>query len=295
LGRGLESLLPSRPNANAAASQAPAPARAPVRDNEIGFIPLNQIAGPNPNQPRRTFDAAALAELTESIRAQGVLQPIIVRQTAGGGYTLVAGERRFRAARAAGLEKIPALISNYGDAKAAEVALVENIQREDLNPIEQARAYQTLRRQFNLNQEEIAQKTGKDRATVANAMRLLSLEEPVIEMLERGELSPGHARPLVGLPAGRQFPLAQKIVAGHWTVRQVEQHVSGATGDDAKPEAAPKPPRDPNIRDAEEQLARALGARVLIKSKRKNRGTIEITYNDLEEFQRLYERLLPPA
>ena len=281
LGRGIEALLPP----------AAVPARVTAGD-AVALLALTQIQ-PNPHQPRRHFDPEALAELAASIRAQGVLQPVLVRPV-GGGFELIAGERRFRAAHLAGLEKIPALVRTFSDERTMAVALIENLQREDLDPVEEARAFQELSQRFRLTQEQIAEQTGKERTTISNCLRLLRLDADVLELLQSRRLAPGQARPLIGLEAAVQVDLARRIVEENWTARRVEDHVA-AMGRPAPPKPAP-PPRDPNERDAEEQLARALGAKVAIKprGRKRQQGVIEIQYFDLDDFQRLYEHLCPP-
>lgn len=280
LGRGLDSLLKTRP-ANARAEEKSA---AKTTEPGVEQIPLAQIR-PNPLQPRRHFDEAALAELTESIRAQGILQPILLRP-AKGGYELVAGERRFRAAQRAGLKAIPALVRVVTDEKALELAIIENLQRDDLNPIEQARAFQELASRFSLTQEQIAQRTGKERSSISNFLRLLKLHSEVQELVVEGSLSMGHARALLSLDAESQRVFASRILEFGWSVRQVEEKVAAVQKPPAPP-AAPKP-RDPNVRAAEDGIARILGTRVHIRD-RKNRGTIEIEYKGLEEFQRIFD------
>lgn len=279
LGRGLEALLPHP------ALKPPAPADSAAG---VALLPVEQIQ-PNPFQPRRHFDPAALAELAASIKAQGVLQPVLVRP-AGSGYELVAGERRLRAAALAGLTHLPALIRPLGDESALQMAIVENLQRADLNPVEEAAAFQELAQRFRLTQEQIAQRSGKDRATVANSLRLLRLEPSVLEQVRAGALTPGQVRPLLALELDWQRALAEKIVAEGWSARQVEQRVARHL--QPPPPRAAAPDRDPNEREAELQLARALGAKVSIRPRARNRGLIEIAYHDLEEFQRLFDRLV---
>jgi ParB family chromosome partitioning protein len=245
---------------------------------------------PNPYQPRRHFDQASLEELADSIRTQGVLQPILLRRS-DSAFELIAGERRLRAALLAGLRTVPAIVREVNEQKALELAIIENLQREDLNPIEQARAFAQLSDEFQLTQEQIALRTGKDRATVANFVRLLKLDEAVQAMVEAGSLSMGHARALIPLDLGLQRNLAQRVVENGWSVRNVEEFISRT----ARPQPVKKvEERDPNVRAAEEQLARSLGAKVRIRD-RKNRGTIEIEYSSIDEFQRIYELFVPTA
>lgn len=282
LGRGLDALLPQ-----ATAPQPAAAAAAPAA-GAVALLSISSIQ-PSPFQPRRHFDEAQLEELAASIRAQGLLQPVVVRP-AGDGYELIVGERRLRAAQIAGLDTIPALVRTPGDQQSLEMAIIENLQRADLNPLEQAEAFARLANEFHLTQEQIGQKTGKDRASVANFLRLLRLEPVVRELIRHGQLSFGQARPLIGLDPYQQKKLAERIVAEAWSARRVEEHVNGLGR--PKPEAKPAAPRDPNLRAAEDDLARALGARVEIVPGRGKAGRITVAYNDLEEFQRLYDRLM---
>jgi len=283
LGRGLEALLKPPGPLSPTPPTASRPAEAGVRMVAIREIQVN------PQQPRQHFDSAALEELAQSIREQGVLQPLLVRP-AGTGLQLIAGERRWRAAQLAGLAEVPVLVRPLNDERALEVAIIENLQREDLNPIEQARAFQQLSSRFALTQEQIAQRTGKERASVANFMRLLKLDPEVQALVENSALTMGHARALLGLEAIEQRALAATIQKLGLNVRQVEERVAAAQRRPNTTEAKPAPPRDPNVRAAEEDLQHLLGTKVRIKD-RKNRGTIEIDYVGLEEFQRIFERL----
>ncbi|MGH9479831.1 MAG: ParB/RepB/Spo0J family partition protein [Terriglobales bacterium] len=279
LGRGLDALLA----APASTAQAPWPV-------DVLNLRLADIQ-PNPFQPRRNFDPDALAELANSIRSHGVLQPIIVRSLPGTKYQLIAGERRLRAARAAGLDTIPALVRHYGDQRAMEIAIIENLQRSDLNPIELAEGLAQLAEQFHLTQDAIAQQTGKERSTIANALRLLRLDSEVLELVRSGTLSAGQARPLVSLDAARQRALARRIRDEGWSARKIEAHLAHAAPPPDRP-ALPAPPRDANIRDAEEQLTRCLGTKVAVRANKRHRGTIAIAFSGLEEFQRLYDLML---
>jgi len=287
LGRGLEALLGTPRPAAAAPAPAPKPAGP---EGELRLVPIDQVQ-PNPFQPRRHFDPAALEELAASIRAQGVLQPLLVRPV-GSTYELIAGERRLRAATAAGLSQVPVVVRPFNDETSLAVAIIENLQRADLNPIEQAQAFHELAQRFRLTQEQIAQRTGKDRATIANFLRLLRLDPEVIEMLRQGQLTPGHARPLLALDPEHQRKLALQIIEQAWSARRVEQHLAKLQS--PPPPAAPAPPRDPNEREAELQLARALGAKTELKTSSSHRGTITIHFHGLDDFQRLYDRLVTP-
>jgi ParB family transcriptional regulator, chromosome partitioning protein len=274
LGRGLGALLSTTPG----------------EEEAIAEIAIDQIEV-NPNQPRKLFDSKALEELTASIRATGVIQPIVVRRH-GDGYQLIAGERRWRAARRAGLERIPAVVRDATDAQSLEIALVENLLREDLNPIEEAEAYQKLLAQFGWTQEELAQRVGRDRSSIANALRLLRLPEPIQADLRGGRLTMGHALVLLSLTSeADQLRLRDEIFAHSWTVRAAEQ---SARAVDAARGAVrrPKPPRrrSPELAAVETSLQRALQTRVRVRGTERA-GTIEIAYGGPEELERLVELL----
>jgi ParB family chromosome partitioning protein len=249
-------------------------------------ITLDDIE-PNPHQPREDFDEAKLAELVSSIKANGVLQPIIVRQV-GSKYQIIAGERRWRAARLADMRNIPAIIRDATDQEMLKIALVENIQRQDLNPIEEAGAYKSLISQYDLTQDTLAMYIGKDRSTISNTMRLLTLPQEVQEHVSRGTLSMGHARALLSLgDPSTQVDLCNRIAKEGLSVRQVERIVKGRT----RPHVANPPEKDPNVRAVEEDLQRALGAKVRIRGIAKG-GRIEIEYYSPGERDALITRLL---
>lgn len=262
---------------------------APVADLGVREVPVARCA-PNPYQPRERFDADAERELTASVRERGVLQPILVTPDGEVGYRIVAGERRWRAARAAGLETIPAVVRKLEPHEMVEVALIENLQREDLNAIEEAHGYRELVNDFGLTQAEVAERVGKDRSTVANALRLLELPQQVQDMVESGDLTMGHARALLGLPnAAEQVRLAREVPSKGLSVRQVEAAVRRA-----RPGGARRPSRpmaSPQVRAVEQDLQRALGTRVRIVEAKKGAGRIEIVYHSGEEFERLRARL----
>jgi len=283
LGRGLSALIPNTP--------PPSP-REPVVAERAHPAELDiDLLVPNPRQPRQHIDDARLEELAQSIRANGIIQPIVVRK-AGGQYEIVAGERRWRASQRAGLLKVPVAVRDVPDDKLLEVALIENIQRENLTPIEEAQAYRRLTDELHLSQEAIAVQVGKDRATVANYMRLLRLPAEVRAALNEGTLAMGHARALLALTdETAQRRVGRDVIARGLSVRETEALVrresETATGDRAKPE----PPRaDANTRAAEDQLKLALGTRVRIVRKRHG-GRIEIDFVREDELQRIFELL----
>jgi ParB family chromosome partitioning protein len=268
LGRGLGALIPGDYDHEEAS----------VADNNPHLVPVAAIQ-PNRLQPRQNFDESAIAELTESIRQKGILQPLLVRRAANG-FELIAGERRFRAALHAGLAEVPVIVRDVDDTEALELALIENIQRENLNPLEEARAYRRLIDEFRLTQEQIATRVGKDRSTVANTMRLLQLPDEIKAEIETGNLSAGHARALIALQSDiAKIQLAREIVTKQLTVRQAEQM--------AKTGSAP----DVERRAVEERLTQLLGTRVRIAIRKSGAGKIEIEYYSLDELNGLITRL----
>ncbi len=282
LGRGLSALLPERP-------QPPAPE--PSGD-AIAEIPIDAIA-PNPLQPRHVFEPEKLAELAQSIRANGIIQPLIVRRAGPDRYELVAGERRWRAARMAGLDTVPALVQELADERLLEITLVENIQREDLNPIELAQAFHRMGQELGLSHEEIGRRTGKDRSTVTNTLRLLRLPEPVQVLLAERRLSMGHARALLALPtAEEQIDLAEKAAKHGLSVRRVERLVQKLVQPPDEEQDRKEKRQDPNVRAAAEEMERALGTRVRIVEKSPQRGRIEIEYYSQEELDRIYNQIV---
>jgi ParB family chromosome partitioning protein len=282
LGKGLDSLLPRT---------QPHPVAAPV-ESEGGRpreIPLDHIE-PNPFQTRTHVDQAQLAELAASITANGVVQPILVRPLANGRFQLIAGERRWRASQLSGKKTIPAILRQVSDEQAMEITIVENLQRADLNPMEQARAFERLSREFHMTQEQMAQRTGKDRATVANFLRLLKLPAVVQGKVETGELSFGHARALLALDSEAIEKAAQRVAALSLSVRQTESYVQGLLNPEksGRKTQKPEPQIDPNVRDAQERLQRVLGLKVMIEDKS---GRVIIEYGRLEDFDTLLEQL----
>lgn len=287
LGRGLDSLLPGKPVVVPQVAPVPAQPQTPA---EIAI----DLIDPNPYQTRRKIHEDSLNELAESIRASGVVQPVVLRSAPNGRYQLVAGERRWLASQRAGKTTIPAVVRQISNEQAMEITIVENLQREDLNPIEQARAFERLSREFGLTQEQIASRTGKDRASIANFIRLLKLPHTVQEALETGTLSFGHGKALVSL-AG--FPdhlekATHEVLQKQLSVRQTEELVSRLLNPDTA-ENKPQPAAqviDPNVREAQRSLERSLGVKVEIQD-RKGRGKIILKYSSLEDFDRIVEAL----
>jgi ParB family chromosome partitioning protein len=287
LGKGLQALLPRRDAARVPSAPAPAAVSQP---SGVQAIPLAQIR-PNPNQPRREFDEQALLELAQSIEREGVIQPIIVRRTAPDEYQIIAGERRWRAASIAGLTEVLVIVRDADDQKVLELAIVENIQREDLNPIELAVAFERMASELSLSHEEIGQKTGKDRVTVTNSIRLLQLPLPIQELVSAKKLTPGHARALLKVPSEEaQSKMAEKCISEGWSVRQIEEFTKPTQepGDEIVPRKATPKPVDPNVRAAITELERALATRVRITEKRKGKGVIELEYYSDEDLDRIY-------
>ena len=283
LGRGLSALIPAAPASQPRAVAAPEAAPGRPSGGET-LLPLSLIDA-NPGQPRTTIRGEALEQLARSIEESGVVQPILVRPAANGRYQIIAGERRFRAAQKLGLATIPATVRSVPDERVLEFALVENIQREELTPIEEAQALRRLQDELGLTQEALSTKVGKDRATVANTMRLLRLPAEVRDDLHRGALSAGHARALLSLEdAGQVRDLAAEIVKRGLSVRQVEARVQALK----KPKGAAAARKvDANTRAAEEKLRQRLGTRVEILRKR-GRGEIRVAFDSESELNRLY-------
>ncbi len=272
LGRGLSALIPE-----------PEPARAPAAPAEVPISALE----PNPYQPRGAMDPARLAELAASIRESGIVQPILVRRR-GDRFQIVAGERRFRAAEAVGLETVPVTVRDVADEHLLEVALVENIQREELNPIEEAQAYQRLQEEFSLTQEDIARRVGRDRTTVANTLRLLRLPRDLREMVAAARLDAGHARALLALErAEDQLALGREAARRGLSVREVERRVAQMR---APKGVGGRPRKDPNTRAAEERLRAALGTRVEIARRGKG-GVLRVAFTSEAELNRLFDLL----
>jgi ParB family chromosome partitioning protein len=279
LGKGLAALLAPRP--------APQISQAP------SSLPIDEIA-PNPDQPRTVFQSDRLDELASSIRENGIIQPLIVRRH-GQEYQIVAGERRWRAAKLAGLTDVPVVVQDVADPRMLELALIENIQREDLNPIELAHAYERLGSELGLSQEEIGKRTGKDRTSIANIVRLLRLPKAVQQLLAEHRLSKGHGLAILGLPSTNyQIELAEKVVARGLSVRQVEMMVKEATAERPRGGGGPRreDPKDPNVKAAIDEMERALGTRVRIVELTDQRGRIEIEYYSQADLDRLFQHFV---
>ena len=292
LGKGLESLLPSRPAPSAPVATLPVAVESTGKPLEIDV----ELIDRNPFQTRTNFDEDKLAELAISITATGVVQPIVVRHGVNhrqdGRYTLITGERRLLASKKAGKATIPAIVREVSNLQAMEMTIVENLQRADLNPMEQAHAYVRLSRDFHMTQEQMATRTGKDRASVSNFLRLLKLPESVQRHVELGELSFGHARALLSLEEPEPILAAtQKVLALHLSVRATENYVQGLLN----PESKAKPAKlvdaiDPNVREAQDTLRRRLGLKVTIEDK-KGKGKVIIEYSGVEDFDAILAAL----
>lgn len=276
LGRGLDALLGSagQPASDDATAET-------ASGGELREIPVDLIRR-GKYQPRRDIDQEALQELADSIRAQGVMQPIVLRPVGDDRYEIIAGERRWRATQLAGLDRIPALVREVPDEAAIAMALIENIQREDLNPIEEAIALQRLQQEFELTQQQVADAVGKSRTTITNLLRLMSLPDAVRTMLEHGDLEMGHGKALLGLPADEQSAAARTVAARGMSVRQTEALVRKLLADKNKPPKQ-KPRLDPNVRQLQDDLAQRLGARVQIQHSASGKGKLVLSYNSLDE------------
>lgn len=280
LGRGLDALIP-KGDANPELAES----------DHIRMVPLERIH-PNPRQPRERFDSSRLEELAKSIQEKGIIEPLILRSTPEGGFELVAGERRLRAAQLIGHQVVPAIIRDYKDRETLEIALIENLQREDLNPVEEARAYLRLTEEFGRTHSEISQEVGKDRSTITNLLRLLRLPAEVLEDVSRGTLSVGHARVLLSVEApDLQVALARRMIAEGWTVRRAERFVANLGAKREQPETVRREEsRDRSEVRVEEALRYALGTEVHLNHGPKG-GRIEILYESQEELERILELL----
>jgi len=286
LGKGLESLLPSR-SGTVPSIAASAPAAAAGKPLEIAL----ELIDRNPFQTRTTFDEAKLAELAASITASGVVQPIVVRHGKDGRFTLITGERRWLASKIAGKPTIPSIVREVSNLQAMEMTIVENLQRTDLNPMEQAHAFDRLSRDFHMTQAQMAERTGKDRASVSNFLRLLKLPEPIQKLVESGELSFGHARALLALESDEAITAAaKKVQALSLSVRATETYIQNLLNPETKSKTKPAPHIDPNVREAQDQLRRTLGLKVTIEDK-KGKGKVIIEYSGVEDFDAILAAL----
>jgi len=276
LGRGLDALLDSHRTARGSAEAAPEGGGGSLQELPVEWVERGRY------QPRRDMDPEALEELASSIRAQGIMQPVVVRPVASQRYEIIAGERRWRAAQLAGLERIPVVVRDVDDESAIAMALIENIQREDLNPMEEAVAMARLQKEFELTHQQIADAVGKSRTTITNLLRLMTLREEVQRMLEHGDLEMGHARALLTLPEAQQVQAADTVVSRGLSVRQTEA-LARRLQEEARRPPREEPDKDPDIRQLEESLAQKLGAAVSIRHGRQGRGQVILKYNSLDE------------
>ena len=287
LGRGLDALLGSMSDIPVRQGMAPVAAGEAV-DGSLRSVPVERIRRGR-HQPRRIVDESALEELAHSVRARGIVQPIVVRPAGNDGFEIVAGERRWRAAQMAGLHEVPVVVRECSDSEAAAVALIENIQREDLNPIEEAEGYRTLAGEFGLTHQELADTVGRSRSSVSNTLRLLELDREVRALVEQGELDMGHARALLALSGAEQSETAAEVVRRGLSARETEKLVrSKAKGGTAA--TGPKS-RDPDVVRLETELADRLGAKVRIDHKAKGRGSLTIHYSSLDALDGILQRI----
>lgn len=288
LGRGIGNLIPEETKDEKDVIVKEVVKEVVVKEPAEVKVRISQVE-PNKEQPRKYFDEDALIELSESIKQYGVLQPLLV-QKKDNYYEIIAGERRWRAAKLAGVKEIPVVIKDYSDQEVMEIALIENIQREDLNPIEEAQAYQRLIKDYRLKQDEVAEKVSKSRAAITNSLRLLKLDKRVQEMVMEGKLSNGHARTIISIEDGdKQYATAQKIFDEKLSVREVEKLMREQDKKGKQPKELPE--NDFVYRDLEEKLSKSLGTQVTIKNKSNNKGKIEIQYYSQSELERILEFL----
>lgn len=290
LGKGLHSLLPSRGGNSAASVSA-------SNDDPAGKVLSVDVekVQPNPDQPRREFDPAALMELSMSISQDGIIQPIIVRKSGAGEYQIIAGERRWRAAKSAGLKQVPVIVREADDNKVLELAIVENIQRADLNPIELALAFARMADELGLSHDEIGEKTGQNRATISNTIRLLQLPVDLQNLVAAGRLSAGHARALLKITDPKtQRDTAERAIREAWSVRQTEEYTrpEKMNPPGLSREKAPAPNMDPNVKAAAGELERVLGTRVRIVESGREKGRIEIEYYSSNDLDRIYNLIV---
>ncbi len=287
LGRGLDALLgATQSEAAGDAAMDPAVAVAAINSLPLDLVQRGRF------QPRRDFNADSLQELADSIAAQGVVQPIVVRPVGNGRYEIIAGERRWRAAQQAGLDDIPVVIRDVPDQTAMAMGLIENIQRDDLNPLEEARALHRLLNEFQLTHQQIAQALGKSRTTVTNLLRLRELNEEVKKLIEARQLEMGHARALLGLEGRAQTDAARQVVSRGLSVRETEKLVRRRQGLEPETESRPKTTRlDPDVRRLQDNLSEKLGARVKIQQSNKGKGKLVVNYNSLDELDGILDHI----
>lgn len=287
LGRGISNLIPEAPTEENVVVKE-------IVKEVVKEVPAEtkvklSLIEPNKDQPRKAFDEDALIELSESIKQYGVLQPLLV-QKKDNYYEIIAGERRWRAAKLAGVKEVPVIIKDYSSQEIVEIALIENIQREDLNPIEEAKAYQRLIKDYRLKQDEVAEKVSKSRAAITNSLRLLKLDERVQDMVIEGKISSGHARTIITIEdKDKQYMIAQKIFDEKLSVRDVEKLMKALEAPEKPEKKAPK--NDFVYRDLEQKMKAIMGTQVVIKNKNNNKGKIEIEYYSQAELERIYELL----
>ena len=274
LGTGLDSLLGGRPKPEGVS---------------VTQIPLDDLT-PGQYQPRTKMHKSTLEELSQSIKEQGILQPLVVRRLASGRFEIVVGERRWRAAQLAGVNSVPAIIRDWNNEETAKIALIENLQREDLNALDQAKGLFRLQREFNLSQEELGASVGKSRSTVTNLLRLLSLSTEVQELLQEGKIEMGHARALLTLSENDQLNCAKRVVSESLTVRECEAIVSGLSGTKKKSVKSKTQP-DPNIVSLEKELSETLGSHVEIKHSKKGAGKIIVSYKNLDALEGMLDKI----
>ena len=274
LGTGLDSLLGDRPK---------------LEGVSVAQIPLDDLA-PGQYQPRTKMHKSTLEELSQSIKEQGILQPLVVRRLASGRFEIVVGERRWRAAQLAGISTVPAIIRDLNNDETAKIALIENLQREDLNALDQAKGLFRLQREFNLTQEELGAAVGKSRSTVTNLLRLLSLSSEVQSLLEEGKIEMGHARSLLTLSEEVQLQCAQRVISESLSVRECETMVSGLSGVEKK-DTKPQTQRDPNTVSLEKELSEILGSPVEIKHNKKGTGKLIVSYKNLDALEGVLNKL----
>lgn len=288
LGKGLDSMIPDKTDSANSKKNKLLEKIDVSRETLIG---INEIE-PNKSQPRKKFDEDSMHELAESIKMYGLIQPLVLQKRENF-YQIIAGERRWRAARLAGLKKVPAIIKDYTEQEIVEIAIIENIQREDLNPIEEAMAYQRLIKEFNLKQDEVAERVAKSRTAITNSMRLLKLSEKVQQLLVDDIISGGHGRALLAIEdPEQQYTIAIKIMDEKLSVRETEKLVKAYLSEKPKKKSVQKKDNEFLYRDLEEKMKTVIGTKVLINHKNKNKGSIEIEYYSEDELERLIEMLM---